>query len=231
MNISFSIKLGIFFSTAVVFALLVQWVRQQPPAYSQTGEAFQVVEALDQSGDLYHALAALPDALRDPESREAALRFQQAVELRKIQAPAVLIALDEEILDTERRYKIPKLTFSKGVIADLLQKDEDAMYWYREVLRMKPEMSIAYVRLALVFERTRQVARAQSLFQQALEVNERAILTHFHHGMFLARATSMFDEARKEAEFLRNIRPLYSRIIEQTIHSVKSKTAYLQKQS
>ncbi len=223
-------KLGIFFSAAVVFALAVHWVRQQPPGYSGTGQAFQVVEALDQSGDLFHALEALPEALRDPQSREAALQFQEGVELRKVQAPAALIALDEEILDTERKYKIPKLTFSKGVIADLLQQDEDALRWFREAIRMKPKMSIAYVRLALVHERMGDIEQARELYRQALEVNGRAILSHFHHGMFLARSTGSHDEALREAEFLKEIRPLYSRIIEQTVKSAKKKTAFLQKQ-
>lgn len=211
------IKWGVFFGTAILFAVSVQWVRQQPPKPSDYGWAYQVVESLDQAGDLHHALEALPRALNDPQSREQALNFQAAIALRKQKAPSALYELEQEIMGTERKYKIPRLTFSKGVIADLHQDDELALYWYQKAIELKPTMSIAYVQQGLVFERMGRLDEAHASFQKALDLNETAPLSRFHYGLFLARSTDQRDQALEQATFLEDARPIYAKIIREAL--------------
>ncbi|MBF0276298.1 MAG: hypothetical protein HQM13_00845 [SAR324 cluster bacterium] len=218
MKVLFSyLKWGLFFSSAVLFVLAVQWVRQQPPMPTQEGWPYQVVESLDQAGDLFHALKALPRALNDPQSRQAALKFQNAIVQRKAKAPSALHQLDQEIMGTERRYKVPRLIFSKGVIADLEQNDQEALHWYQKAIEMKPGMSIGYVHQALVYERLGALAKAAESFQKALVLDKNAPLSHFHHGLFWARSTDQQEKALAEADFLEEIRPVYAKIIRDTL--------------
>lgn len=210
-------KWSLFFAAAVVFALGTHWVRQRPPTLSETGWVYQKMESLDQSGDLHNALKLLPEALNDPGSRDAALRFQQSLEERKAGIPAALTALNDEINGTERRYKIPKLTFLKGVVADLEQDNQLALHWYQSAIDMKPKLSVAHVRLGLVYERLGQIQKADKSFQKALELSQRAPLSHFHYGLFLARSTDRSEEALQEAKFLEDVRPVYARIIRETV--------------
>ena len=212
-TISFYLKWSLFFLAAIVFALTVHWLRQRPPDSSNAGWPYQVVETLDQTGDLFHALEELPRALNDPQSHAAALQFQAALEQRKAQSAAALRGLNDEIDGTERKYKIPKLTFLKGTIADLWQDDQQALRWYQKAIEMKPKMSIAYVRQGLVYERMGQIELAQQSFQNALKLSKEAPLSHFHYGLFLARSTKRKSEALAEADYLEKVRPLYARII------------------
>jgi len=217
MKASAILKISFFFSAAVLFALMVQWIRQQPPSVSEAGWAFQVVEILDQSGDLHHALEALPNALADPESVDAAMHFQEAVELRKKQAPVVMQLIDEEILDTERQYKIPRLKIRKGIIYELLKQDQEALKWFREAVLMKPGLSIAYVRIGLVLERLNRRDEAKEHFQKALSLNPETILSQFHYAMFLARSREFKYEALALAQGLEPHRPHYSKLIRKTL--------------
>jgi tetratricopeptide (TPR) repeat protein len=206
-------RLSIFFGAAILFALVVHWIRQAPPTAASTGWAYQQVEMLDQAGDLYHALELLPNALAEASSKQAAEDFLKAVETRKKQAPSASTQIVSQLQTTELKFIIPRLLFNKGVIADLMQDNLDAIRWYKAALEKKPGMSIAYVRLALVHERMGELEKAEGYFLKALSIQSRAPLTRFHYGMFLTRSVVRPQDALKEAQFLEKVRPAYSRMI------------------
>ncbi|MBF0239398.1 MAG: hypothetical protein HQM12_16980 [SAR324 cluster bacterium] len=210
-------KWGCFFLTAIVFAISVQWIRQGPPLASNAGWRYQVVETLDQAGDWFHAIEELPKAMVEEDSRKYAEQFTRDLEIRNSRIPLDLASIDAELMYIEYPHKIPRLIFQKGVIAELQHQPEEALDWYGQALEKKSGLFMAWVRRALIWERLGNTMQAEEEFKKALDIAPDGTLGRFHYGLFLARSTTQFDEARKQAEFLKAIRPIYSQIIIQTI--------------
>jgi Tfp pilus assembly protein PilF len=204
---------AIFFLTAVLVIVATQWIRQAKPEAIRSGWRFQVAVTLDRTGDLYHALEELQNALQEPESRQDALELLAAIERRKKKAKQMLINLRDEIGDDGLKFKRSRLYFSQGVVMELLQRENEARESFLESIRLKSRQSIAYVRLGLLYERAKMYQKSEQYFQEALSKNDPALLTHFHYGMFLARTGTKPETAKKMAEFIASSRPLYAEII------------------
>ena len=204
---------AIFFLTAVLVIVATQWIRQAKPEAIRSGWGFQVAVTLDRTGDLYHALEELQNALQEPESRQDALELLAAIERRRKKAKQMLINLRDEIGDDGLKFKRSRLYFSQGVVMELLQREDEARESFLESVRLKSRQSIAYVRLGLLYERAGMYQKSEQYFQEALNKNDPALLTHFHYGMFLARTGTKPETAEKMAEFIASSRPLYAEII------------------
>ncbi|PCI27751.1 MAG: hypothetical protein COB67_07900 [SAR324 cluster bacterium] len=208
---------AIFLSTALVLVVLTQLIRQSKPQEIDSGWRYQVAVTLDQAGDLYHAIEELQAALKEEDSREDAQKLLAAIENRKRKAPEILAQIAEKIGDDGLKFKRGKLYLARGIVKELQNKDLEAIQSFKTSLELKSRQSLAMVRLGLAYERIGQLETADAYFQQALEKNDPALLTHFHYGLFLQRTFQNKEKAEEMAQFVESARPLYAKIIREKI--------------
>ncbi|MCP4295707.1 MAG: hypothetical protein GY786_08890 [Proteobacteria bacterium] len=210
---------AIFFLGAVVLVVITQWVRQSKPETIKSGWRFQVAVTLDRTGDLYHAIQELKEALNEKSSREDALNLLSSIEKRKEKANQMITSIDDDIKDDGLKFKRYRLHFAKGVVMELLDREDEARENFLKSIELKSRQSIAYVRLGLLYERSKMYEKSEHYFQEALNRNDPAFLTHFHYGMFLARTGSKQETAVEMANFVAASRPLYAKIIKDKLNN------------
>ena len=209
----------IAFTLAILLSLLIQYIRGGAPVVKNQGWRFQVVKALDQAGDLYHAKKEVELALLDPKSKNDALQWLQSIKEREKKAENTLVDLEVRQTVGMGVFFQAKLIFQQGIVYELLGEDQKAINRYQRSIQMKPKKSPAYLRLALIYERQQQFQEAEKYFNKAIKFKDQAYLTRFHYALFLVRSLQKKEMATEIANNIKISRPLYSKIIMEKINN------------